>query len=120
MKVDLRPLVIDLKLYAGDAYAVEFDPVADDDTPADLSDRTWAAQWRTSRSPNARAVDLVVDDSAAADGTIVVHFRSEATRLFATSGVWDVQGLDADDQALTIATGSVSILGDVTPEDAAS
>lgn len=116
MKVNLRPLVIDLKLYAGDAYAVEFDPVDDNDTPADLSDRTWAAQWRPRRGSTDK-VDLEVDDSAAADGTIVVHFRSEATRQFAVNGVWDVQGLNVDDQALTLATGSVSILGDVTPEE---
>jgi hypothetical protein len=119
MKVNLRPLVIDLKLYAGDAYAVEFDPVDDADEPADLSDRTWAATWSLRRGSTIQ-VDLDVDASAAAAGTIVVHFRSEATRQFALSGVWDVQGLDDDDQALTLATGSVSILGDVTPEDEAS
>lgn len=116
MKIDLRPLVFDLKLYSGDAYVVEIEPVDDNDTPADLSDRTWAAQWRPSRGATSK-VDLEVDDSQAASGTIVVHFRSEATRLFAQQGVWDIQGLDADDQALTIATGSVAMLGDVTPED---
>lgn len=116
MKIDMRPRIADLKMYAGDAYTVGIGPVDNADTPADLSDRTWAAQWRPRRGSTDK-VDLEVDDSAAAAGTIVVHFRSEATRQFATQGVWDVQGLDGDDQALTLLTGSVSMLGDVTPED---
>lgn len=112
-KANLRPPVLDLKLYAGDYYGVEIQPVGDDDEPADLSDRTWSAQWRRSRSA-AEAVALEVDDSQAASGKIVVHFRSEMTREFSESGVWDVQGVDDDDQVITLATGAVSILGDVT------
>lgn len=114
-KVNLRPLTFDLQLYSGDTYAVEIEPVGELDEPADLSDRVWSAQWRRNRS-SADAVDLEVDATGAADGLVVVHFRSGATALFSESGVWDVSGADDDDQAITLATGSVRTLRRVTHE----
>jgi hypothetical protein len=109
MQVDLTPAVLDLKLYAGDETAVvvtALDHVTK--TPVDLSDRTWAAQWRRKRS-SPTAVVLAVDDSGAANGVIVVHFPGD----LAPQGCWDLEGDHAGGKD-TILTGEVSVEPDVT------
>jgi len=110
MLVDLTPARLDLKLYAGDPTAVVV--TALDKTtkqPVDLSDRTWAAQWRRKRS-SAAAVDLAVDDSGAVGGVIVVHFPGDLDPL----GVWDLEGTHAVTGKDTILTGEVRVEEDVT------
>jgi len=109
MLIDLTPAVLDLKLYAGDEAAVvvrALDRVTK--TPVDLSDRTWAAQWRRKRS-SAIAVDLSVDDSGSMGGVIVVYFPGDLDPL----GVWDLEGTHAGGKD-TIMTGEVRVEPDVT------
>jgi len=109
MLVDLTPSVLDLKLYAGDETAVvvrALDRVTK--TPVDLSDRTWAAQWRRKRS-SATAVDLAVDDSGASGGVIIVYFPGDLDPL----GCWDLEGDHAGGKD-TIMTGEVRVEPDVT------
>ena len=110
MLVNLTPAILDLKLYAGDQTAVVIHAI-DKTTklPADLSDRTWASQWRRKRS-SVTAVDLAVDDSGAATGEIIVYFPGTLDPL----GVWDLQGLHAITGKDTILTGDVSVELDVT------
>lgn len=110
MLVDLTPAVLDLKLYAGDATAVvvtALDRVTK--APVDLSDRTWAAQWRRKRA-SASATNLSVDDSGAATGVIIIHFPGDLDPL----GVWDLEGTHAVTGKDTILTGEVRVEEDVT------
>jgi hypothetical protein len=109
MLVDLTPAVLDLKLYAGDETAVvvtALDRVTK--TPVDLSDRTWAAQWRRKRS-SSTAVDLSVDDSGANAGVLIVYFPGTLDPL----GCWDLEGDHAGGKD-TILTGEVRVEPDVT------
>jgi hypothetical protein len=110
MLVDLTPAELDLKIYAGDQTAVvvtAIDRVTK--LPADLSDRTWAAQWRRKRS-STTAVNLSVDDSGAASGIVIVHFPGTLDPV----GVWDLEGTHAVTGKDTILTGDVSVEPDVT------
>ena len=110
MLVDLTPADLDLKLYAGDQTAVvvtAIDRVTK--LPADLSDRTWAAQWRRKRT-STTAVNLSVDDSGAASGVIIVHFPGDLEEC----GVWDLEGTHAVTGKDTILDGEVRVQADVT------
>ena len=110
MLVDLTPAVLDLKLYSGDATAVIVHAVNRvTKLPMDLSDRTWAAQWRRKRS-SATAINLSVDDSNAATGELIVHFPGD----LAECGVWDLEGTHAVTGKDTILTGEVRVIEDVT------
>lgn len=110
MLVNLTPAVLDLKLYAGDQTAVVVHAI-DKTTkaPVDLSDRTWAAQWRRKRS-STTAVDLVVDDSGALTGELIVQFPGTLEPL----GCWDLEGTHAVTGKDTILTGEVQVEADVT------
>lgn len=110
MLVDLTPAVLDLKLYAGDATAVVVTALNRvTKTPVDLSDRTWAAQWRRKRT-STTAVDLAVDDSGAITGVIIVHFPGDLD----PRGFWDLEGTHAVSGKDTILTGEVRVEEDVT------
>lgn len=110
MRVDLTPVVLDIELYAGDqtAVVVHFRDKSSL-VPVDVSDRTWAAQWRRTRSA-ATAVNLSVDDSGAATGTVIVHFPGD----LAPVGVWDLEGTHAVTGKDTPITGAVTVMQDVT------
>ena len=110
MLVNLTPAALDLTLYAGDPTAViihAIDKVTK--APADLSDRTWASQWRRKRA-STTAVDLSVDDSGAATGELIVHFPGTLDPV----GVWDLQGTHAVTGKDTILGGDVFVEPDVT------
>lgn len=114
MLVDLTPAVLDLNLYAGDGEALLIDIVDSSSIPVDVSDRTWAAQWRPSRrSEDDLAVDLEVDDSEAGEGRIVVRFPSNVTRTLG-AGVWDLQATVVGGEPETLAGGKVRVTLDVT------
>lgn len=109
MIVDLTPADLSLKLYAGDETAVvvtALDRVTKQ--PVDLSDRTWAAQWRRKRT-SATAVNLAVDASGAAGGVLVVHFPGNLDPI----GCWDLEGDHAGGKD-TILSGEVLVFPDVT------
>lgn len=110
MLVNLTPAVLDLKLYAGDQTAViihAIDKVTK--LPANLSDRTWASQWRRKHT-STTAVNLSVDDGNAATGEIIVYFPGTLDSV----GVWDLEGTHAVSGKDTILTGDVSVDPDVT------
>jgi hypothetical protein len=110
MLVDLTPATLDLKLYAGDQTAVvvtAIDRVTK--LAVDLSDRTWAAQWRRKRS-SSTAVNLSVDDSGSASGVVIIHFPGTLDPI----GVYDLEGTHATTGKDTILTGEVRIEEDVT------
>lgn len=110
MLVDLTPAILDLKLYGGDDTAVIIHIInKQTKAPLDVSDRIWAAQWRRKRAA-LTSVDLAVDDSGAASGTLIVHFPGTLDPL----GVWDLEGTHATTGKDTILTGSVTIESDVT------
>jgi hypothetical protein len=110
MLVDLTPADLSLKLYAGDQTAVvvhALDRVTKQ--PVDLSDRTWAAQWRRKRT-SSTAVNLSVDDSGAASGELIVYFPGDLEPI----GTWDLEGTHAVTGKDTILTGEVLVFADVT------
>jgi hypothetical protein len=107
---DLTPAVLDLKLYAGDEAAVVINVVDRSTKMAiDLSDRTWTSQWRRKRS-SLTAVELSVDATDAATGTLIVHFPDDLDPC----GVWDLEGTHAVTGKDTIITGDVTVEMDVT------
>jgi len=110
MLVDLTPAKLDLKLYAGEPTALRVRARSKTTKqPLDLSDRTWAAQWRRKRT-SADSVDLFVDDTAAATGELVVYFPDNLDPV----GVWDLEGTHATTGKDTILTGDVTVTADVT------
>ena len=56
-----------------------------------MSALAWSCQWRKSASSDV-FIELVVDDSDAANGNLVVTATGEQTRLMGGGGVFDVQG----------------------------
>lgn len=118
MRVDLRPAVLDLALYAGDATAVtlRFWTDAAKTTPADVSDREWSASWREDRTSDP-ATELELDDSEAATGVVIVRFSAADTSSFAEVGVWDVQGAVPGSDPSTLVTGYVTVQRDVTRDE---
>lgn len=103
-----------LSIYAGDDYDHVVTVVDGNDVPVDLSDRTWAAQWRKDEvSPN--AVAFVVDSTNAAAGVLVVSMARSLTATLPRTGVWDLQGTYVVDGLVkTLLAGPVEARRDVT------
>lgn len=88
--------VPDVPIYAGDT--VDFPPYTfqdENDDPLDVSGYSWSAQWRA--YPTAKtSIELAVDDTDAATGTVRVSASSEQTSSMTGNGVWDLQAIDGD------------------------
>jgi hypothetical protein len=111
-----------LSIYRGDDYthrmtfvhsaesAAEVEGVEAGD-PVDLSDRTWAAQWRR-HADSDDAVAFVIDASA---GVLLASLTGAVTADLPTKGVWDLQGTYiADGLVETLLAGPVTCTKDVT------
>lgn len=88
-KVDLRPGKLDILVTRGDTDGIPI-VIQEGGVPADLSGRTYAAQLRA--SPNATAaVDVTVDTTDAADGTLVLRLEPAVTEGLSGTYAWDLE-----------------------------
>ena len=77
-------------VYSGDPWAQGF-AFGPEDAPEDVSGVTWLCHWRKT-AQSTEFLELVVDDSDAANGNIVITATGEQTRAMGAGGVFDVQG----------------------------
>lgn len=91
--------VPDVEIYAGDTFEWPSFTFTTDGTPINLTTWTgWTASWRPTPG-SADSVDLTVDTSAGATGTVKITASATATRAMQTLvpkvfdgfGYWDLQ-----------------------------
>jgi hypothetical protein len=78
----------------------------------DLSDWTWAAQWRT-RPTNDEFLPLIVDSTEAELGTLSVTATGATTESMKTSGYWDLTG-EFGNLTMTLVYGRTEYIRNVT------
>ena len=113
-KIDVSPAILDLVLYAGDGTHFQVKFTDDAGAVIDVSDLSWTAQIRKTRTSDV-AFDLEIETTDAANGLITVHISDEVTRALPKSGQWDLQSTSVSDpEPLTILQGAVTCNQDVT------
>lgn len=100
---------------AGDAWpGFEFTVKDDQDQPVDLSTwSNWQSQFRPTRG-SGQKVDLTVDASNAATGTIAVSASGPDVQQMGGSGGFDVQATDGGGQVHTFVEGDIDWIQDYT------
>lgn len=109
----MKPGRLDLTIYRGDTYdlTVKFRNKVDD-TPIDLSGRTFGAQIR--RVPDAFGYTAIeIDTGDAAIGVLLLHLDADTTAKMQCGGEWDLQETDVA-RVTTLLRGSVALVKDVT------
>jgi hypothetical protein len=74
---------------------------------------TWRAQWRE-EPESAVAIDLIVDATDAATGTIRVSATAALTATMPRDGYWDLQALRGASEVRTFVWGATRFMNDVT------
>jgi len=118
-KIDTRPGVLDLVLYAGDVgdFRIIFKDKYGNKVP--VGDKKWRAQIRKSRT-SVDYIGLEVDTTDAGLGILLVKIPGSITRELsqATWGKlsqWDIQcSTDNDEITVTVLQGTVTCEVDVT------
>lgn len=109
---DPLPGTYPLVLWRGDTrtFTVEF---AEDDSPVDLSGKTWTSEIRATYTSDNIDAEIDVDDTDAATGVLVLTLTADQANLDPGSYVWDLQSEDTG-VVHTWLSGKVKVKGDVT------
>jgi hypothetical protein len=105
-------VVPNVAIYHGDTCVFPTYTFKTDGTPNDLSAWTFTAQWRMTRT-STDALDMTVDSSAAATGSITVSLSAAQTANIWSAGVWDLSGVRGS-EVRTFVTGATTYQSDVT------
>lgn len=108
----LTPAVLDLALYAGDGLSITV-TVTDSRGSRVVLEGTWRAMVRATRT-SATAVTLTVNAAAQAEGVVVVTATGAQVSSFDDTGVWDLEYTPTAQEPVTLLTGAVSVLRDVS------
>ena len=111
-----RPTTFDLELYASDTFGLQITFVDGNGDAIDKSDYEFSAQIRKNRWDDVALVDLDVDTSSAASGTIIVGLAASQVTTELHNGYWDLQQADsaATPNIRTLLQGAVYCDQDVT------
>ena len=115
-KISVVPAALDLELYAGDGFGVQFtftDKATGEPFPVPGE---WAGQVRDVRSDTAVVCEFLIDSSAANEGKIVASLTGDDVRAVAELGgcEWDIQQTPDGGQPRTWYSGKISAKPDVT------
>lgn len=81
----------DLKIFAGDDFALELTFHDGLGAPVDLSGSTFAATVRSSEWAEVPAASFTVDETSKATGVLVLHLDHATTVALPRAGVWSLQ-----------------------------
>jgi hypothetical protein len=114
--ITVGPVALDLKLYAGDGFALQFafvDKSTGEPWPADGE---WAAQVRAPITNDDPLVAFTIDQSQALDGKVTISLTGDEVRslLGVDEAGWDLQQTAPGAQARTWYRGKVTVTQDVT------
>lgn len=100
----------DLKIFAGDDFALELTFHDSGGAPVDVSDSTFtAAVWSSEWAPTSAAA-FTIDATSAATGVLVLHLDHTITATLPRSGVWRlVRTVTASSQVETVLGGRVTM-----------
>lgn len=115
--ISVLPHQLDLRLYAGDGFALRIS-FTQDGSPWDASG-DWLAQVRATPDSDSVIASFVVDDSNAALGQLMLSLLGDDTRKIADAGngsSWDLQQTPAGAEPRTWYRGLIRVLGDVSRE----
>jgi hypothetical protein len=122
-RLDLRPEILDLALYAGDGISFRMICTDVNNEPVDISGDV-KAQIRVHKAdPDPPVETFSVNVVDASSGIIYISLTGIQTQNLMTNpatadgrflGVWDVQWTKAGSQPRTICVGQVDCVGDVT------
>ena len=109
--VDLRPGKLDIKVRRGDTDGIPI-VIQESGSPADLTGRTYRAQLRKTVTTTT-AVDITVDTTEAAAGTLILRLDPIVTAALAGDYAWDLEQ-DYGGTIRTIVAGKWTFDPDVT------
>lgn len=114
--ITFGPVALDLKLYAGDGFAVQFvfvDKVTGLPWPAT---GTWEAQIRAPATNAVILTSFTIDDSLEATGEITASLTGEQVRslLGVSNAYWDLQQIIPGSEPRTWYRGRITASQDVT------
>lgn len=121
--LDLRPDVLDLRLYAGDGIAFRMICTNEAGEPVDISGNIKAQIRVNNDDPDPPSAQFSVNTTDAYQGIIHLSLTGAQTQALMDLpttqnekyvGTWDVQWTAAGKEPRTICVGSVECVGDVT------
>lgn len=115
--INLQPITVNLKLYAGDAKTIQLRLWEDKEktVPMNITGFTFKAQIRKERkSDDTSKWEVPVTPHIGTPTYIDVHFSKETTEVAPAACVWDIQVTDGLGNPMTWITGEVEIEKDVT------
>ena len=105
----------DIEIYQGDDYALRIEIRDGAGAAIDLSARTYQAQIRETRSPDAELLaEFAIDMTEAPAGDVVISLTDTQTAAMTRSGAWDFQQVDAAGKVRTLLAGDVALRRQVT------
>jgi len=108
--VDLRPDVLNIVVYGGDAWTLDLDLTDDEGTPLDLTGYTFAAQIRKNPDDTATIGTITVTSVNLTAGSL----RLSQTAAPILTGFYDLQGTPSGGGSRTLVRGSFNATQDVT------
>lgn len=113
--ISVQPIQLDLRLYAGDGFTMEFKFVDKTTGTPWPTTGAWAAQARSPAESETILLEFDVDNDAGA-GTVTMSLLGEQTRalLGARSASWDLQQHIVGAEPRTWYRGKISATQDVT------
>lgn len=113
---DLRPVVLDLLLYAGDGTDITVHIKSNLTGAAlDMSLYTFTASARPERSsPDSDALAFTIDATGKATGDIVITIPAAVTREMDQVMDWDMRASKSGGDPRTFFTGRITVQEDVT------
>lgn len=108
--IERLPLPVDLVLYRGDDFRMMIDVAGPDGEPADLSRSAARAQIRAAPDDE-QASDFTAFIDA---GTVTLHLPAAVSARAPARGVWDCRLTDDSFGVLTLTSGTVTMMPDVT------
>lgn len=112
--VTVTPARLDLRFVRGDDASVVLTFKDDSDVVIDMSDSTFAAQFR--RIPDdPNEYSFTIDDSQASSGIVVLNVDHDVASGCLNSYYWDIQRIYRSDGVIqTLMGGSIDFVPDVT------
>jgi hypothetical protein len=111
MRVGLLPAVLDLDLYVGDGFGLEFSFVDKDSGDPYPLTGTFSAQVR---HLDELVTAFSIDTTDAATGVLTLGLTPVQTELIVSGSVWDLQQTPTVGVVRTWYRGTIRMFGDVT------
>jgi hypothetical protein len=111
MRVGLLPAVLDLDLYVGDGFGLEFSFVDKDSGDPYPLTGTFSAQVRHAGE---LLTGFTIDTTDAANGVITLGLAPAQVDLIVSGSVWDLQQMSDVGVIRTWYRGTIRMFGDVT------